>query len=73
MLSMADVRRKADVNGNPLLDTFTSEMDQFFSQERDTDILYYVPELKQRMLNVIRNHPPPRLDDWEPAFFDHNT
>ena len=65
MLSMADVRRKAAVNGNPLLDTFTAEMDEFFSRERDTEILYYVPELKQRMLDVIRDHPPPHPDDWE--------
>ena len=63
---MADVRRKADVNGNPLLDTFTTEMNEFFSRERDIDILDYVPELKQRMLQAQRAHPPPRPDDWEP-------
>jgi len=65
MLSMADVRRKAEVNGNPILDSFSSEMNEFYSRERDTDILEYVPQLKQRMLDVIRQHPPPRPDDWE--------
>lgn len=67
MLSMADVRRKADVNGNPLLDSFTAEMNEFFSRERDTDILDYVPELKRRMLRAQREHQSPRPDDWEPT------
>jgi hypothetical protein len=67
MLSMADVRRKADVNGNPLLDSFTAEMNEFFSRERDTDILDYVPELKRRMLRAQKEHPSPRPDDWEPT------
>ena len=65
MLSMADVRQKATVNGNPLLDGFTTEMNEFYSRDRDTDILDYVPELKQRMLDIIRQYPPLHPDDWE--------
>jgi hypothetical protein len=67
MLSMADVRRKAEVNGNPLLDSFTAEMNEFFSRQRDTDILDYVPELKRRMRQAQSEHLPPRPDDWEPT------
>jgi len=73
MLSMADVRRKAEVNGNPLLHSFTGEMNEFFSRERDIDILDYVPELKERMRKAQNEHPPPRPDDWEPDDVDLDT
>jgi len=64
-LSQADVARKAQRNSNPFL-TFDSQVDSFFSHEKDTEIHYYVPELKRRMLRAIRDNPPPRPDDWEP-------
>jgi hypothetical protein len=45
---------------------FNPEIDAFFSRERDTEILYLLPALKQRMLSVIHSHPPAHPDDWSP-------
>lgn len=46
---------------------YTDEVDEFFSRVRDTEILYYVPELKRRMIHSINQCPSsPRPDDWEP-------
>ena len=63
---MEDVRRKAAQNKNPFLDAYSPEMDEFFSRVRDTEILHYLPTLKERMLRVLKEHPPVHLDDWEP-------
>jgi len=65
-LSTNDIRRKAETNKNPFLQIFTPEIEDFYARVRDTEVLHYVPELKERMLRVIRQHPPPHPDDWEP-------
>lgn len=46
---------------------FDDEVDKFFSQERDVEVQYYLPELKERMLRVISEHPPAHPDDWRPS------
>ena len=68
-LSQADVMRKARANKNPFL-AFSSEVDRFFSREKDTEVRYYVPELKRRMLRAVEENPPVRPDDWEPDAWD---
>jgi len=64
-LSQADVDRKARSNKNPFL-MFDSQVDRFFSREKDTEVQFYVPELKRRMLRSLQDNPPPHPDDWEP-------
>lgn len=64
-LSYADVARKANNNQNHFL-VFDSDIDQYFSREKDTEIHYYVPELRRRMLSAIQENPPMHPDDWEP-------
>jgi hypothetical protein len=52
---------------------YSPKVEEFFSREEDTEILYYVPELKQRMLSAIERSPPPHPDDWMPPnkwFYD---
>jgi hypothetical protein len=46
---------------------FSSEIDEFFSRERDTEVHHYLPALKNRMLNAIRENPPLHPDDWQPV------
>jgi len=65
-LSQADARRKADANKNPFITSYGPNFDEFFSRVRDTEIQFYLPELKERMLRVIQEHPPTRPDDWQP-------
>lgn len=43
---------------------FNQEIDSFFSREEDKGIQYLVPELKERMLRTISEHPPKKPDDW---------
>ena len=43
---------------------FNQEIDSFFSREEDKGIQYLVPELKERMLHTISEHPPKKPDDW---------
>lgn len=64
-LSQADARRKAIDNKNPFMN-FDSEIDEFFSREIDTEVHYLVPQLKERMIKAIQEHPPAHPDDWEP-------
>ena len=64
-LSAADARRKSDANRNPFMN-YNEDLDEFFSRERDTEVWYLLPRLKERMLNSLRDFPPPRPDDWRP-------
>jgi hypothetical protein len=64
-LSQEDARKKAEANRNPFM-TFNPQIDEFFSKERDTDIQYLLPALKQRLLSSIEHHPPAHPDDWSP-------
>ena len=45
---------------------FNPKIDEFFSRERDTEVHYFLPQLKSRMLQAIQNNPPPHPDDWQP-------
>jgi hypothetical protein len=62
-LSQEDARKKSMANKNPFMD-FNQEIDSFFSREEDKGIQYLVPELKERMLQRISEHPPKKPDDW---------
>lgn len=63
-LSQADARRKAESNRNPYMN-YSSQVDAFFSRVHDTEIHYYLPELKMRMMHGIQDCPSsPRPDDW---------
>jgi hypothetical protein len=64
-LSQNDARKKSIENKNPFMN-FDAQIDDFFSREHDIEILSFLPELKQRMLRVIEEHPPEHPDDWEP-------
>lgn len=64
-LSVADARRKAEANQNPFMN-YTNVIDEYFSRERDLEVRYLVPRLKERMLNSLREHPPAHADDWTP-------
>ena len=64
-LSQADARRKSEANRNPYMN-FSPEVDEFFSRERDTEIHYLLPRLKDRLLKSIQEHPPIHPDDWQP-------
>lgn len=44
---------------------FSAEINAFFSRERDTEVHYLLPRLKDRMLRAIQEHPPNHLDDWQ--------
>jgi len=66
-LSQADVERKARLNKNPFL-TFDSDVDRFFSRKKDTEVQFYVPKLKRRMLRSLENNPPAHQDDWQPGY-----
>lgn len=66
-LSQHDAHQKSAMNKNPFLTEYDDEMDEFFSRVEDTEIQYYVPELKERMLRSIRQYPIPHPDDWEPS------
>jgi hypothetical protein len=46
---------------------FRPDVDEFFSKERDTEIHYLLPALKDRMLKVLRDDPPVHPDDWRSA------
>jgi hypothetical protein len=46
---------------------FDEEVDEFFSREEDIEIQYLVPKLRERMIKVIRDHPPAHPDDWQPG------
>ena len=45
---------------------YNEDINEFFSKERDTEVWWLLPRLKERMLNSIRDFPPPRPDDWRP-------
>jgi len=45
---------------------FNDQIDEFFSRERDTEVFYLLPDLKERMIKVIEDHPPAHPDDWTP-------
>jgi len=47
---------------------FSSEIDEFFSRERDTEVHYLLPALKERILKVIVEDPPAHPDDYEGSF-----
>jgi hypothetical protein len=64
-MSQEDARRKSAANRNPFMN-FSEEVDEFFSREVDTEIQYYLPELKERLLNLTREFPPAHPDDWVP-------
>jgi hypothetical protein len=64
-LSLADARRKSEMNRNPFIKDFDAAMDEYFSRVEDKEVLHYVPALKERMERVIRADPPVRPDDWE--------
>jgi hypothetical protein len=64
-LSLKDVKLKGDVNKNPYIHDYDNAMDEFFSRERDTEIWQFLPELKQRMAQMIKERPPRHPDDWE--------
>jgi len=66
-LSLADARRKSEMNRNPFIKDFDKDMDEFFSRVRDTEIYHFLPELKERMLTSIRRHSPLHPDDWVPT------
>lgn len=63
-LSQEESRRKAEVNRNPFMN-FSAEIDEFFSRERDTEVHYLLPALKERILNAIAEDPPAHPDDYE--------
>jgi hypothetical protein len=65
-LSKDYVRRKSQENRNPFLASWNDETDDFFNTERDTEILAYLPELKDRMWRAIEENPPIHPDDWRP-------
>jgi hypothetical protein len=44
---------------------FSSEIDEFFSRERDTEIHRFLPALKERILEAIAEDPPAHPDDYE--------
>ena len=64
-LSAGDARRKSSMNKNPYMN-YSEELDEFFSRERDTEVWYLLPRLKERMLHSLRDFPPPHPDDWRP-------
>jgi hypothetical protein len=68
--SQEDARRKSQANKNPFMD-FNEEIDSFFSREKDTEVHYLLPKLKERMLKVIQEHPPAHPDDWSPGHPGH--
>jgi hypothetical protein len=68
--SQEDARRKSQANKNPFMD-FNEEIDAFFSREKDTEVHYLLPKLKERMLKVIQEHPPAHPDDWRPEHPGH--
>jgi len=59
-------------NKNPFMG-FDDEIDEFFSREKDTEVQYYLPALKERMLRTIREHPPVHPDDWQPPKNESTT
>ena len=63
---MEDIRHKGEVDKSPFHAAFGSEEDEFFSRVKDTEIHYYLPELKEKMLRTIGQHPPLHPDDWQP-------
>jgi hypothetical protein len=63
---MVDVRQKAEKNNNPFLEGYSIETDEYYSRVRDTEVYYYIPELKKRILRSIELHPPLHPDDWMP-------
>jgi hypothetical protein len=65
-LSQADARRKSETNRNSFMN-FSTEVDDFFSREIDTEIQYLLPQLKERMLAAIKKNPPAHPDDWIPS------
>lgn len=69
-LSRESVRRKAASNANPFLANWNDATDDFFNQERDTEIFIYLPELKNRMRKAIDEEPPRHPDDWSPSWRD---
>lgn len=44
---------------------FSAEIDEFFSRERDTEVHYLLPALKERILKAIVEDPPAHPDDYE--------
>jgi hypothetical protein len=69
-LSLADARRKSQANKNPFIKDYDETMDEYFSRVEDTEVLRYVPALKNRMERVIGEDPPVRPDDWEPMLMN---
>lgn len=65
-LSEADARRKSETNKNPFMN-FSKQVDEFFSREKDTEVFYFLPRLKERMLESLKKHPPAHADDWTPS------
>jgi len=49
------------------LTEFGEEQDEYFSRVQDTEIRFYLLQLKERMLRSIREDPPVRPDDWQPS------
>jgi hypothetical protein len=72
-LSLADARRKSQMNRNPFIKDFDAVMDEYFSRVEDKEVLHYVPALKERMERVIKADPPVRPDDWEPPSVNSTT
>jgi hypothetical protein len=71
-LSQEEARRKSEANKNPFMG-FDDEIDAFFCREKDTEIQQYLPQLKERMLRTIREHPPAHPDDWQPSLSSTST
>lgn len=46
---------------------YRPEIDEFFSRERDTEVQYLLPALKERMQRVLEEHPSLHPDDWQPT------
>jgi hypothetical protein len=49
---------------------YNEDINEFFSKERDTEVWWLLPRLKERMLNSLRDFPPPHPDDWRPKILD---
>jgi hypothetical protein len=41
-------------------------MDEFFSRVEDKEVYHYIPALRERIQQSIRENPPAHRDDWEP-------